>query len=408
MRYTVLVGTHQKTGTVWMDKVFKSIAKAMSTPYYNVSRKNNALFSKTAEKLKKSGKNCIIFHNHSAFPKCCFTLRNKGFRLIRDPRDVVISAVKYHETTDAQFANSPKKEFGNISLRQKISSLVTLEDKILFEINEVMENNINDMLYYRFADQILTLKYEHLISDGKLILTSKLLQWLGFDESEIILGLCIFWNESLFGLKKSDSTSHIRNGAPRQFENIYTPKLHDAFESKFPDVIQQLRYDDPQDKAPVLPELPPSSPVLQAAAILHTQRDHAAIVKALDIASEVSDDPSWPHTAYVRYLLSVEDYKCAEIHGWKAIDKNDLSPDALLEIGHIFFAIKDYESASNFFGASLSLQDTDKTAILYAHSLILFNNSEKAKTFLARRLSKNPDSSTLLKFNNKFFVTRNN
>jgi tetratricopeptide (TPR) repeat protein len=403
MRHTVLVGTHQKTGTVWMDKVFRSIAKAMSTPYYNVSRKNNALFSKTADKLEKSNQNCIIFHNHSAFPKCCFTLRSKGFRLIRDPRDVVISAVKYHETTDAQFANMPKKNFGNMSLRHKICSLETLEDKILFEINEVMEKNILDMLHYSFSDQILTLKYEHLISDGKLVLTSKLLQWLGFDEREIILGLCIFWNESLFGLKKSGSTSHIRNGAPRQFESIYTPKLHDAFEKKYPGVIQQLRYDDPQDEAPHLPELPQCSPVLRAAEILHTQRNHDAITQALDLASDICDDPSWPHASYVRYLLHIENFKHAELHGWRAIDKNDLSPDALLEVGNIFFALGDYESARSFFGASLSLLDSDKTAVLYTQSLILSNKPEKAKSFLATSLSKSPDRTLLLKFYNKNF-----
>src|SRR5262249_6385581 len=93
MRYRVFVCTHHKTGTVWMDGVFKAIAGDLGARYINLRDEELRL-----EALSHSP--FIFFCYDSEFGEHAPVLDREDVRivhLIRDPRDVVISAMHYHK-----------------------------------------------------------------------------------------------------------------------------------------------------------------------------------------------------------------------------------------------------------------------------------------------------------------------
>lgn len=81
----ILIGTHHKTGTVWLLSIFKKICYSYSLNFYN------GLQSNLPEQFD------VFFQTHSKFDLDSFDDEFRGIHLIRDPRDVVISGSFYHQ-----------------------------------------------------------------------------------------------------------------------------------------------------------------------------------------------------------------------------------------------------------------------------------------------------------------------
>jgi hypothetical protein len=95
----VLVGTHHKTGTVWLLSIFQQISRETGRELIDLSRMTEA---EVAEHLNRSasdicGKICL--HDHSFFPVLKKHNVFRGMRMVRDPRDVVLS-LRYAITKD--------------------------------------------------------------------------------------------------------------------------------------------------------------------------------------------------------------------------------------------------------------------------------------------------------------------
>ena len=95
MRYDLVVATNHKTGTVWMDGVFKALAADLGARYIN--------FRAEYEGLKGLlGSPFVLFCYDSDLGEHAHLLDRENVRilhLIRDPRDVVISAMHYHKAS---------------------------------------------------------------------------------------------------------------------------------------------------------------------------------------------------------------------------------------------------------------------------------------------------------------------
>jgi hypothetical protein len=89
MKYNVVVATHHKTGTVWMDGVFKAIADDVGAQYMDFRSEYGRLERVLQEPF-------ILFNYDSDFRDYAYLLDRDNVRilhLIRDPRDVLISAM---------------------------------------------------------------------------------------------------------------------------------------------------------------------------------------------------------------------------------------------------------------------------------------------------------------------------
>ena len=89
MKHNVVVATHHKTGTVWMDGVFKAIANDIGAQYVDFRSQYDGL----DEALSKP---FILLNYDSNFREYGHILERDDVRilhLVRDPRDVLISAM---------------------------------------------------------------------------------------------------------------------------------------------------------------------------------------------------------------------------------------------------------------------------------------------------------------------------
>src|SRR5258707_15801049 len=95
MKFNVVVATHHKTGTVWMSAVFSGIAKELGASYVDFWSHYGRL-----DHLLRTP--FILFNYDSTFRRHSQLLARDDVRilhLIRDPPDVLISALHYHKTS---------------------------------------------------------------------------------------------------------------------------------------------------------------------------------------------------------------------------------------------------------------------------------------------------------------------
>lgn len=246
MRNTVLVGTYHKTGTVWMMSVFQALCKQLQVPFYDISPSRGLCSTKADRReflIEKIGKRekCVIFENH-----CRFDLQNldlsdvKGVRIVRDPRDVCISAARYHPWAQEPWLHIPKEEFGGATYSQVINGLETFKDRLIFEMENASNSTIQKMLDFDDYGVFETIHFEKLMLDVNMLEWHKLSIKMGFDGIELVISQRVFYKKSIFG--GATRKRHIQSGSVNQHEEIFSPDLHDIFMQRFPDALDRLQY----------------------------------------------------------------------------------------------------------------------------------------------------------------------
>lgn len=244
MKFNVVVATHHKTGTVWMATVFKAIAKALGAGYIDFW----AHYGRLDHLLKKP---FVLFNYDSMFKQHSGLLRRDDVRilhLIRDPRDVLISAMHYHKSSSEAWLHQTVPGQGNIAYQQKLNSFATPLEQYLFELENSTNSTIEDMLDWQYdRANCMEVRYEDLWLDRSMVLWTEILAFLGFDEKEQAVCKDCFWKHSLFGEPAGANRRHARSGEAAQWKHEFTPALARAFVHRFPDALQILGY-EPDDQ----------------------------------------------------------------------------------------------------------------------------------------------------------------
>lgn len=214
--HKVLVGTHHKTGTEWMTAVFFRIRE-----HYDID---------------------LDFNFHSRFDPDVLARPFRGVHLIRDPRDVIISGCFYHQKCGEPWFHRPREDFEGLTYQEKIRSLGSLDEQIMFEMENRAADTIGDMLSWDYSrSSFFELKYEDLIEDTQLMLFHEVFIFLGFPGSLIPHLLSIAYENSLFsGLVESD---HVRSGKKDQWRRFFQQNHKDRFLELFGDALIRLGYE---------------------------------------------------------------------------------------------------------------------------------------------------------------------
>lgn len=236
LKNRVLVGTHHKTGTVWLLRIFDEI-----------SRKLDLIFVHSKDHPVPARWRWDIFHaTHSQFD--LERLRNcRGIHLVRDPRDMIVSAAFYHQTSSEKWLHVPLPEFSGLTYQQKINSYASFDDKLLFEMEHSSFENIRNMMRFDCPDgSFKRIKYEDLIDDRDLTQFEQMFAFLGFRDRAMAWCLAAARRNSLFG--GAARIKHVRSGRASQWPEYFRPAHHARFDELFKGVLEQFNYDGAVDR----------------------------------------------------------------------------------------------------------------------------------------------------------------
>ena len=240
MKYNVVVATHHKTGTVWMDGVFKAIACDVGAQYIDFK-------SQSRDLGRTLSKPFILLNYDSNFREYAPILNRDDVRvlhLVRDPRDVLISAMHYHKTSAESWLHEPIPGYDDVTYQRKLRAMSTKFEQYVFEMEHSTAGTLSDILNWRYdRPNCFEARYEDLRQDTQLKHWHRISEFLGFDESEQEISCRCFWQNSLFGGLSRLGNKHVRSGEIAQWKREFTRKLGQAFQMRFPDTLQSLGYE---------------------------------------------------------------------------------------------------------------------------------------------------------------------
>lgn len=232
LRNRVLVGTHHKSGTVWFTSVFRALAGQLGLELVYADHEHPDPESRWD----------IFVSGHSHF-EGVDSGAYRGIHVIRDPRDMIVSATHYHQTSDETWLHEANEEFGGMTYQERLLSYETFDDRMLFEMEHASFLNISKMLEVDQSGdaRFLTVKYEEMIVDRSLERFEGMFEFLGFQGPAMGWCLVSAYRNSLFS--GGVDSQHVRSGKVAQWPEYFTPVHERRFDELFGDALERLGYD---------------------------------------------------------------------------------------------------------------------------------------------------------------------
>lgn len=245
MRFHVVVATHHKSGTNWMGGVFQMIAKELGVPYVHLSR-----ISSVRERQRKvdeapdpNKSPHIYFYAYGRFPKLVAGREKfRGIHVARDPRDMILSAAKYHTWSKESWLHQPQEEFAGLTYQQKINSYTDPTEQIRFEMLNNSSKIIKIMTDFNTYDCLLDVRYEDMRRDMNLMNWHKMCLLMGFEAQDLPVCFRAFLKHSIqFG--GVNSKKHIQDTAVTRWREKLPRELWEEADERFSDAIKRFGYE---------------------------------------------------------------------------------------------------------------------------------------------------------------------
>jgi hypothetical protein len=256
----IFVATHHKGGTVWLNSTFRRICAACDLPFIHLNTgepawqirpdKREYMLSELEAARSAGARQAVLVDYHSTTPDLREMADARGIHLVRDPRDMLISAIRYHETSDEAWLDEARAGLGGMTFRQKLLSYEAYDDRVRFELDTHMGEEIERMgAFVQRGDHgrvFRTVRYEDLIVDEQMTLFHELCVHLGLRGMGIVHALRAFWDSSLFGgmrpVAEAGGHGHIRDGGVSQWSRQLERSTLELIEDRVGGVIESLGY----------------------------------------------------------------------------------------------------------------------------------------------------------------------
>ena len=151
--WKILVGTHHKTGTVWLNAVFRSICL-----YYKLK------YRFSCNSIPEDNLYDLFFHHASRFDESTLTQPFRGLHMIRDPREIIVSGCFYHLRSNESWLFQPNGHLKGRTYKESICSLGSLDEQLLFEMEYHGSWTIKELSTWNYSNpSFFEVKYEELI-----------------------------------------------------------------------------------------------------------------------------------------------------------------------------------------------------------------------------------------------------
>lgn len=233
----IFVGTYHKTGTVWIKRVMRDLAKAIDVPFHE----NKLRDQKSAAGMPDAG---IHMDDHCYFPDVDWKISPVGFRMIRDPRDVVISGAHYHTRSEESWLHVSREDLGGKSYQQAINAYDDIQDRYLFEMNHVGGHTIRCMAQANsFVSALESVRYENLMQDADFSQFRGLVASLGLEQREQEAAVKAFRKHSLVGDAKSTGKHGTSGGKLGRWKTAFSRKTAEIFADRYGEALVSLGYE---------------------------------------------------------------------------------------------------------------------------------------------------------------------
>lgn len=247
----ICIGTHHKTGTIWMRKVFRAISRDQDIPFMQCYR---------AKKLAEAAETGpqIIVNWSSSFPQPLLDMDHARFiHIIRDPRDVLLSGMRYHRIAplgNEKFLREERAEWGGKNYQDHLNALPDDHARLMFEMENKHDKTVQEMLGWTYGHpHAADVKYENLIEDSDCAQFRAILTDFNIEGLDIDRACQTYWDLSLFGgLAKKDAREdrvalHVSSGKKAQWVTKLPREIAEPYAERYQPALEKLGYADNAD-----------------------------------------------------------------------------------------------------------------------------------------------------------------
>ena len=240
---------HHKCASLYVREVIIRLSKCQGLNYWAGSLTNRLPYDfhndekwkkrwiKVKEKIKTFDFNFLIHINATNTISKLINHRYKGFHIVRNPRDILVSA--YFSHLYSHPVATPWMEIQRAELKKR-----NQEDGMLYELDTFTGIHLNKMQNWDYQQpNIYETKFETLTTDQTE--WNKILKFIEmpYDPQYLqeILDELSFKNKTNREKGEEDKSHHLRKGIQGDWKNHFTPKIEKAF-SKYGDLLVKLGY----------------------------------------------------------------------------------------------------------------------------------------------------------------------
>lgn len=229
---------YHKVGTAWFIRVLRSVAR-----YYGLKFQHD-----NQDNFKR---NTDVFLEHMSRIDTEKLPDYIGSHMIRDPRDMIISAYFYHLWTKEEWAHIPRKSLDGLTYQQHLNSF-DREEGLLAEMRGTSKEVIEEMAAWDYNNPyFIEIKYEEILHN-EVEVFAKIFKHYGFSKQAIHNCLQIaeqysFKNKSNRKKGTVKKYSHLRSGRTQEWKEVFTDKHKRQFKDLFGDVLIELGYETNND-----------------------------------------------------------------------------------------------------------------------------------------------------------------
>jgi hypothetical protein len=226
---------HHRAGSTWFQNIMRAVTARFGMRF------------QAHESGEQDPRAEMIVMGH---PQPEMTLEEGVFRgshMIRDPRDVIVSAYHYHLWSDEPWLHEARPDLGGMTYQEYWRSL-DRDAAITEYIRAAPWATTGEMVKWNYdRSEFLELRYEDVIGDEAAAFT-RLFTHYGFSERAVEVAVATarrFTFERVGGRKLGETREgqHLRSGRPGAWRDVLTPHHKELFKEVAGDILIKLGYE---------------------------------------------------------------------------------------------------------------------------------------------------------------------